>query len=54
MAPMCCLVRVPAALDKFVLTRRPRFHWAHFDDLRLLGRVMTFAWGRHHVTHVSR
>jgi SRSO17 transposase len=48
------IVRVPASLDKFFFTLRPRFHWAHFDYFRLLVLVMAFAWGRRHVTNLYR
>jgi hypothetical protein len=48
------IVRVPASLDKFFLTLRPRFHWDHFDYFRLLVLVMAFAWGRRHVTNLYR
>jgi hypothetical protein len=48
------IVRVPASLDKFFLTLRPRFHWAHFDYFRLLVLVMAFAWGRRNVTNLYR
>ena len=40
---MVRIVRVPASLDKFFLTLRPRFHGDHFDYFRLLVLVMAFA-----------
>jgi hypothetical protein len=48
------IVRVPASLDKFFHTLRPRFHWDHFNYFRLLVLVMAFAWGRRNVTNLYR
>ncbi len=48
------LVRVPAPLDKFFRTLRPRFDWDHFDYFRLLVLVMAFAWGRRNVANLYR
>jgi hypothetical protein len=51
---MCRIIRVPPGLDNFFRPLRPRFHWNHFDYVRLLVLAMAFAWGRRHVAHLYR
>jgi SRSO17 transposase len=46
------IVRVPAPLDKFFHSLRPRFHWDHFEYFRLLVLARAFAWGRRNVANL--
>jgi hypothetical protein len=52
MAPMFRIVCVPAALDEFFHSMRPRFHWDHFEYFRLLVPTMAFALGRRNATNL--
>lgn len=46
------IIRVPRSLDKFFRPLQRRFHWDHFEYVRLLVLAMAFAWGRHHVANI--
>jgi hypothetical protein len=46
------IVRVPAPLDTFFHSLRPRLHWDHFEYFRLLVLAMAFAWGRRNVANL--
>jgi SRSO17 transposase len=48
------IVRVPASLDQFFRTLRPRFHWDHFDYFCLLVVAIAFMWGRRNVANLYR
>jgi hypothetical protein len=46
------IVRVPAPLDKFCHSLRPRFHWDHVESFRLLVLALAVAWGRRNVANL--
>ena len=46
MAPRFRIGRVPVPLDTVLHGLRPRFHWDHCEDFRLLVLAIAFAWGR--------